>query len=182
MQKKSQPLVLEKTLLAERLAKDIEKIYRELVIIGRETPQRVTKSGPKDWQPSTCQTSLRKTWGSHLLGSWRRSWKMEHWWLLMVPWNERKYQNTSSKSIFSSWFPSSKWWTYPKWQSSSGLPFRKPQPGDCPRHHLHNWRNWLQFGQRCSILIHTSWSIWLESHPTTWKSENPHPSHPSSAW
>lgn len=48
MQKKSQPLVLEKTLLAERLAKDIEKIYRELVIIGRETPQRVTKSGPKD--------------------------------------------------------------------------------------------------------------------------------------
>ena len=28
----------------------------------------------------------------------------------------------------------------------------------------------LQIGQCCSILFHTSWSIWIESHPTTWKS------------
>ena len=111
------------------------------MIIGRETPQRVTKSGPKDWQPSTCQKSLRKISGSHLLGTWRWSWKMEYWWLLMIPWNEKTLQNTSSKSIFISWLTLSKWWTYPKWQSSSGLPFRKPQPGDCLRHRLHNWRN-----------------------------------------
>lgn len=100
-------------------------------------------------------------------------WKMEYG-LLMIPWNEQKIAEHLFKVYLQQliWFPSSKFWTY---QNDNRV----------PDSHFESHSQAIAQNTACttggtdSKLVHVApfcfihlgpfGSIWIESHPTTWK-------------